>query len=121
MSQYLGVVQQLGSKWNMHISNVCNKTNRTLGFSSGKLCFLVPQYVNKQLIRAFSSFKSMVWDPHCVCLNEGLEKVQKRAARFVTRNYNFITGSVTVIIGKMKWETLQKMRNNEKEAISNAY
>ena len=39
-----------------------------------------------------------------------LEKVQKRAARFVTRNYTYEKGSMTDILKKLKWESLQKRR-----------
>ena len=34
--------------------------------------------------------------------------MQKRAARFVTGNYNYETGSMTVILGQLKWESLKK-------------
>ena len=37
-----------------------------------------------------------------------LEKVQNRAARFVTGNYVFETGSMTVILGQLKWNLLRK-------------
>ena len=37
-----------------------------------------------------------VWDPQSILLQDELEKVQKRAARFVTGNYvDYETGSVT--------------------------
>ena len=39
-----------------------------------------------------------MWDPHTKCLQEELEKVQNRAARFVTRNYTFEEGSMTGIL-----------------------
>ena len=39
-----------------------------------------------------------------------LEKVQNRAARFVTGNYVFETGSMTGILGQLKWESLKKRR-----------
>ena len=35
---------------------------------------------------------------HTKCLQEELEKVQNRAARFVTRNYTFEEGSMTDIL-----------------------
>ena len=38
--------------------------------------------------------------------NKELEKVQNRAARFVTRNYVYQTGSMTGILGQLKWEPL---------------
>ena len=36
------------------------------------------------------------------------EKVQNRAARFVTGNYNFETGSMTSILEQLGWESLHK-------------
>ena len=48
---------------------------------------------------------SIVWDPHTHGLQEELEKVQNRAARFVTGNYVFETGSITGILSHLKWES----------------
>ena len=44
---------------------------------------------------------------HCNGLNSKLESVQKRAARFMTRNYSRETGSMTGIFEELKWEILQ--------------
>ena len=38
--------------------------------------------------------------------------MQKRAARFVTGNYSYETGSMTGILEELKWETLQKRRKD---------
>ena len=43
-----------------------------------------------------------------ICLQDELEKVQKRAARFLTGNYTYVTGSMT--IEQLKWESLKKRR-----------
>ena len=40
--------------------------------------------------------------------------MQKRAARFVTRNYSYETGSITGIFEELKWETLQKRRKDNR-------
>ena len=40
--------------------------------------------------------------------------MQKRAARFVTRNYSYETGSTTDILEEIKWETLQKRRKDNR-------
>ena len=40
--------------------------------------------------------------------------MQKRAARFVTRNYSYETGSMTGILEELKWETLQKRRKDNR-------
>ena len=42
-----------------------------------------------------------------ILLQEELEKVQKRAARFVTGNYIYETGSMTCILEQLKWESLK--------------
>ena len=57
-------------------------------------------------------YGSSVWDPHTHGLQEELEKVQNRAARFVTGNYVFETGSMTGILGQLKWESLNKRRKD---------
>ena len=43
-----------------------------------------------------------------------LEKVQNRAARFVTRNYTFEEGSMTGILEQLKWESLKKRRTDNR-------
>ena len=47
-------------------------------------------------------------------LQEELEKVQNRAARFVTGNYVFETGSMTGILGQLIWESLKKRRKDSR-------
>ena len=41
-----------------------------------------------------------------------LDKVQKRAARFVTGNYIYETGSMTGILEQLKWESLKTRRKD---------
>ena len=43
----------------------------------------------KSLVRPILEYASSVLDPPCNGLNGELENVQKRAARFVTRNYSW--------------------------------
>ena len=53
----------------------------------------------KGLVRPILEYASPVWDAHGIVAQEELEKVQNRAARFVTGNYNhFETGSMTSIL-----------------------
>ena len=52
--------------------------------------------------------------PHIEGLQEELEKVQNRAARFVSRNYTFDEGSMTGIFEKLKWESLKKRRTDDR-------
>ena len=59
-------------------------------------------------------YGSSVWDPHTDKPREELEKVQNRAARFVIRNYVYETGSMTGILGQLKWESLKKRRKDNR-------
>ena len=42
------------------------------------------------------------------------KKVQNRAARFVTSNYSFETGSMTGILENLIWESLKKRRRDSR-------
>ena len=99
------------------LSNVCTKANRTLGFLRRSL-YSCPQEVKeaayKELVRPVLNYGSSVWDPPGVVLQEELESVQKRAARFVTGNYSYETGSMTDILGQLKWESLKKRRKDNR-------
>ena len=65
-------------------------------------------------MRPVLEYGSSVWHPHTHGLQEELEKVQNRAARFVTGNYVFETGSMTGILGQLKWESLKKRRKDSR-------
>ena len=104
---YLGVTITSDLKWNTHIRKVCTKANR-----------ICPQDVKeaayKCLVRSVLEYGSSVWDPHYNDLNDEFQNVLKRAARFVTRNYSHETVSMTGILKKLKWETLQKRRKDNR-------
>ena len=99
--KYLGVTITSDLRWNTHVSNVCTKANRTLGFLRRNL-YSCPQEVKeaayKGLVRPVLDYGSSVWDPPGVLLQEELESVQKRAARFVTGNYNYETGRMERVL-----------------------
>ena len=65
-------------------------------------------------MRPVLEYASPVWDPHGIVVQEELEKVQNRAARFVTGNYNFETGSMTSILEQLGWESLHKKHKGSK-------
>ena len=49
-------------------------------------------------------------------LSTKIESVQRRAAMFVTNNYN-ITSSVTGMIDKLEWDSLRQRRIRARAAI----
>ena len=62
-------------------------------------------------------YGSPVWDPHGIVFQEELENVQNRAARFVTGNYNFETGSMASILEQLGWESLHKRRKGSNHIV----
>ena len=67
-------------------------------------------------MRPVLEYSGSVWDPSGVGLQNELEKVPNRAARFVKVNYNFETGSMTGIL-----EHLNPSRNGGETADSYCY
>ena len=103
--KYFGVTITNDLKWNTHASNISTNVNRTLSFLRRPL-FSCPQNVKeaayKGMVRPILEYGSSVWDSHTDKLQEELEKVQNRAARFVTRKYVYETGSMTGILRQLK-------------------
>ena len=111
--KYLGVTVTHELRWDTHISNMCTKANRTLGFLRQNL-YQYPQDVKEAAYRGIVhpslEYGSCVWDSQDVVLQQEIEKFQNRAARFVTSNYCFETGSMTGVLENLKWESLKKRR-----------
>ena len=65
------------------------------------------------LVRPLTEYASCVWDPHYDSHVLDLEKVQRRAARWVCsdNNYNM---SVTTLLSQLHWHSLQDRRKYAK-------
>ena len=59
-------------------------------------------------------YGSCVWYPQGMVLQQEIKKIQVRAARFVTSNYSFETGSMTGILENLIWESLKKRRRDSR-------
>ena len=73
----LGVTIANDLRWNTHVSSICTKANRTLGFLRRNL-YACPQEVKeaayKGLVRPVLEYTGSVWDPSGVGLQNELEK-----------------------------------------------
>ena len=98
--------------WKPHILNITNKANSTLGFVKRNLHHC-PQKVKDQAyksqVRPRLEYGCTVWDPYRAYQKSWLEQVQRRAARFVTRNTRE-EGNVTNALKLLNWPTLEKRR-----------
>ena len=79
-----------------------------------RLTTRVKEAACKGLVRPVLEYSGSVLDPSGVGLQNELETVQNRAARFVTGNYNFETGSMTSILEHLEWKSLKKRRRDNR-------
>lgn len=127
--KYLGVWLNSQLKWDDHVNEVTKKGFRSLNFVMRTLKGAsrdLKGHAYKTLVRPTMEYAGAVWDPYKKGEVEGLEAVQKRAARRVTRKGNVwkeeeINGrivrkyeSVTKIVQELGWEKLQDRRRDDR-------
>ena len=110
LAKYLGVTLQCDLGWGTRINNVCAKANRMLGFlgRNPKVCSVkIKERFYKALTRPITEYVACaVWDPHNDKHINNLQKVQRRAARFVLNRHRN-TSSVGDMLQQRKWSTLR--------------
>ena len=57
----------------------------------------------------------LVWDPHTQKNIQSIEKVQRRAARFVKKSNQRTPGTVTSLLEELKWPSLEQIRKQIKQ------
>ena len=106
-AKYLGENIQDNLNWGLHIDTITNKANKTLGFLRRNL-----KIGNKKTKEtAYKAFAAQSWStrPHSANNIKTIEKVQRRAARWVT-NRHHQTSCVNSIIDSLAWPTLKQRR-----------
>ena len=111
-AKYLGVTISDNLSWTPHIDSVSKKANQTLGFLKRNI-----KVHNKDLkstayttlVRPQLEYASTVWSPHTATDITKLEAVQRRSARWATRDYQH-TSSVTQMIKDLNWRSLEQWR-----------
>ena len=109
---YLGVELADDLNWGHHIKNIVPKAQRTLNLLRRNLSGCSKETKDiayRTLIRPGLEFASAAWDPYQANHIEQLEKVQRRAARFVMNRHSR-QDSVTDMMTELGWRTLQERR-----------
>ena len=109
---YLGVTLTDDLCWDAQVKKVVGKANKALGFLRRNLRVGSRKLKEKAyfaLVRPCVEYAAAVWDTHSAELSKAIEKVQRRAARWVTSRYRQ-TSSVTNILSDLNWESLESRR-----------
>jgi len=112
--KYLGVIIDKNLNWSKHVNMISAKANSVRGFLQRNLtkCPLsVKSSCYTTLVRPILEYACTVWSPYHQHNIAKLEMVQRRAARFVANNYDR-TASVTELLHRLQWDTLEARRNN---------
>ena len=111
-AKYLGITITKDLSWDKHISNVCAKANKTLGFLRRNLKIsskCIKETAYKTFVRPILEYACTVWDPYQQSSISKIEAVQRRAARFTVNRYHN-TSSVTEMVNSLKWPSLRHRR-----------
>ena len=108
---YLGIMFDSKMSFSSHINNITAKATKILNFLRRNLYKCSKTTKAKAylaLIRPILEYSSTVWDPHLIKNINTIEKVQRRAARWVMSDYS--QSSVTSMLDELQWSTLHKRR-----------
>ena len=101
-------------RWNRRIADITGRTNKLLGLLGRNLSSgdkRVKEAVSFGLVRPLLEYASQAWDLYTDNLSNEVEKIQRRAARFVTSDYqNYEFGSVTKLLEDLCWKSLKNRR-----------
>ena len=109
-AKYLGITLQSNLKWNKHIDQTASKASKTLSCVRRNLkvdSSSIKNHAYQTLVRPKLEYCSSVWDPYTAENNYKLEKVQRRAARYVCHRYHN-TSSVTEMMDDLILPTLKE-------------
>ena len=99
-------------KWSRHIDSIRSRANSVFDLIKRNL-WNCPKSVKEtaymMLVRPKLQYACGAWDPYHQKYIAALERVQRKAARFVTENCDQ-TASVMSMLSELKWDSLESMR-----------
>ena len=118
---YLGVTISGDLRWNNHISAIVSKATKTLNFIRRNIYMCSSESKSMaytSLVRPILEYSCSAWDPYTSKNITEIEAVQKRAARFVTKNYDFNTSS-TKLVAYTGCDNLSTSKQTKSSQIGN--
>ena len=111
-AKYLGVSISKDLSWNTHISNITTCANRTLGFVKRNVVTKIKEIKTmayNSLVRPQLEYSSAVWSPYKKENINKIEKVHRRAGRWVSNDYSTYS-SVTDMLSDLGWRSVENRR-----------
>ena len=118
-AKYLGVTITPDLSLKCPIDNITKKANSTMAFLRRNIRSSprdAKAKAYKTYVRPIVEYASSVWSPAIDSHINQLEKVQRRAARFVCSDYTR-QSSVSEMISSLGWDTLQQRRDNARTTM----
>ena len=118
-AKYLGITITNNLNWNTHVNNITNKANKSLGFIKRNIKtrhIKTRELAYKTIVRPQVEYAPSVWDPYTKDQINKIENVQRRAARWCLNDYSPYS-SVSCMIDKLGWQSLQQRRSTSRVVL----
>ena len=109
---YLGILLHKSLSWSGHIASIASKASQIFNFlrrNLSKCSSTVKASSYLALVRPIMEYAASVWDPYHHNDILALEKVQRRAARWVMNDYSRYS-SVSSMLNDLNWPSLHFRR-----------
>ena len=112
--KYFGIQIENKLDWNKHISTVASRGQSKLDFLNRNLKGCPKKlrdtaYIS--FIRPVLEYSCSVWHPHKKSNKDKIEKVQRRAARFISNNFRH-KANVSEMLHNLGWQSLDSRRRD---------
>ena len=113
---YLGLQISSDLKWTTHINKITKKAQSTLGFLRRNLLHCTENcrktaYIS--MVRSLLEYSAVVWDPYQKSDIDKIERVQRKAIRFIKRDYRSREeGCISKMAKELELPTLQERRGS---------
>ena len=117
-NKYLGVFIQNNLKWDKHSRYAASKASRMLNFIQRNFhsCSkTVKGNLYKTIVQPHLEYANAAWNPGTQKNKDSLQKVQRRAARFVSNDFS-PSSSVTSMLNDLKWDNIENRRTTQRLA-----
>ena len=115
-NKYLKVIIQNNLKWDKHSRYVASKASRMLNFIQRNFhswSKTVKGNLYKTIVQPHLEYANVAWNPGTQQNKDSLQKVQRRAARFVSNDFS-PSSSVTSMLNDLKWDNIEYWRKPQR-------